>query len=99
MGVVLGQVTPEDSGGVEAGGFEDVGDVAPGDHDDRVVVLADLPVSLGVEVGGGDQDAELAVPKPGDKPARLPHPDTVGGCIALDFEGELDGYTWPMIRR
>jgi hypothetical protein len=45
-----------------------------------------------VEVRGGDQDAELAVPQPGDEPARFPYPDAVAGRVAVRFERELDGH-------
>lgn len=68
--------------------LEDVGDVAAGQDDDGVAVFADFLVCLAVQVGGGDQDAELAVAQPGDEPAGLA--DAVVGCIAFGFQGELD---------
>ena len=59
------------SGCVKSLGFEYVDDVASGDDDDGVAVFADFCVGLGVEVGRGDQDAELAVPQPRDETACL----------------------------
>ena len=84
------QVAAEGCGGVEAAFLEDVGDVAAGQDDDGVSVFADFLVGLAVQLGGGDQDAELAVPQPGDEPAGLPDADAVTGRVALGFERELD---------
>ena len=71
--------------------FEDVGDVAAGDDDDGVAIFADLGVGLGVEVGGSDQDAELAVAQARDQTAGFADANAVAWCIAFGFQGELDG--------
>jgi hypothetical protein len=76
---------------VEALGFEDGDNVAVGEDDDGVGIFADLDVGLGVEVGGSDQDAELAVAQPGDQPAGFTDADAVAWCIAFGLQGELDG--------
>jgi len=90
--VFLSQVTAEAGGGVVAAFLEDVCDVAAGEDDYGVAVLADFLVGLIIEVRGGDQDAELAVPQPGDEPAGLADSDAVGRGVALGFERELDCY-------
>jgi len=56
------QVAPEAGGGVESAFLKDVCDVAAAEDDYRVAVFADFLVGLVIEVEGGDQDAELAVP-------------------------------------
>ena len=89
--VFVVQVLSESGGVVEALGFEDVGDVAAGEDDDGVGVFADFGVGLGVEVGGGDQDAELAVAQPGDQAAGPSDADAVAWCVAFGFQSELDG--------
>jgi hypothetical protein len=71
--------------------FEDVSDVAAGEDDDGVAVFADLVVGLSVEVGRGDQDAELAVAQPGDQPTCFADADAVARCVAFGFQRELDG--------
>ena len=78
--------------GVVAAGFEYVDDVASGEDDDWVAVFADFLVGLGVDVGRGDQDAELAVPEPGDQAAGPADSDAVRWFVAFGFEGELDGH-------
>ena len=51
-----------------------------------VAVFTDFPVGLGVQVGGGNQDAELAVAQPGDEPASLADADAVLGGVALGLQ-------------
>ena len=68
--------------GVEALCLEYVGDVAAGENDDGVAAFADFGVSLGVQMGCGDQDPELAVAQPGDQAAGFADADAVTGCIA-----------------
>ena len=63
-GVVLEQVAADRGRVVQAAGFEDVDEVTAGVDHDGVPVLADFPVGLRVQVGRGDQDAELAVAQP-----------------------------------
>jgi hypothetical protein len=58
---VLAQMATEGKKSVEAFAFEDFYDVAASEDDDRVPVLTDLLVGLGVKVWGGYQDAELAM--------------------------------------
>jgi hypothetical protein len=53
-------------------------------------VLADLPVGLPVEMGGGDEYPELPVPEPRDQTACLANADAVILRVALGFKGELD---------
>src|SRR4029077_5435198 len=77
-------------GCVEPLDLEYVDDVASGDDDDGVAVFADLCVRLGVEVGRGDQDAELAMAQPGDQPAGCVNAHAMAGCVAFGFQGELD---------
>jgi hypothetical protein len=89
VGIV--QVLPDGRDVVQSSGFQPLDYIAACQHDYRVSVFADFLVSLGVEVGGGDKDAELAVPKPRDETACLSYADTVGGCVALGFQGEVDG--------
>lgn len=75
---------------VEAFGFEDVGDVAAGEDDDGVAVFTDFGVSLGVKVGGGDQDAELAVAKPRDAVRhRAQHSSSNPGAIGARGSEEV----------
>jgi hypothetical protein len=70
-------------GCIESLGLEYVDDVAAGDDDDGMAVFADFGVGLGVEVGRGDQDAELAVAQPGDQPVGCADANAVAGCEAL----------------
>jgi hypothetical protein len=88
--MVVVQMAAESCDGVEAALLEDIGDVAAGQDDDGMAVFADFLVGLAVQVGGGDQDAQLAVAEPGDEPAGFPDTHAVAGCVALGFEGELD---------
>jgi hypothetical protein len=83
------QVVLQLSGCVQSLGLEYVDDVASGDDDDGMAVFADLCVGLGVEVGRGDQDAELTVAQPGDQPAGCANFDAGAGCEAFGFQGEL----------
>ena len=76
------EVLLNQSRGAEALSLEYVGDVAAGEDDDGVAVFANFGVSLGVEVGRGDQDPELAVAQPGDQAAGFADADAVTGCIA-----------------
>jgi hypothetical protein len=60
--VVLLQVAQEACGGIEPASLQDVRDIAASEYYDRMAVFADFPVRLAIQVGSGDQDAELAVP-------------------------------------
>lgn len=62
--IVVVQVLAHRGWIIQAAGFENVDEVAAGVDHDRVPVLADFPVGLRVQVGRGDQDAELAVTQP-----------------------------------
>jgi hypothetical protein len=55
-----------------------------------VAVFANFPVSLGIEVRGDDQDAELAVAESRDEAACLSYADAVGRRVALGLQSELD---------
>ena len=68
---------------VHSPGLQPIDHIAARQDDDGVPAFADFPVSLGVEVRGSDQDAELAVPELRDEPACLSHADAVGRRVAL----------------
>ena len=76
---------------VQSPGLQSLDHIAACQDDYRVPVLADFFVSLTVEVRGGDQNAELAMPEPRDETACLPHANAVGRRVALGLQGELDG--------
>jgi hypothetical protein len=82
---------PADRGhGVVPASLEDFYDVSPGHDHDRVAILADLVVGLRVDVGGRDQDAELAVSEPGDEATGPADADTVRRLVTLRFQRKLD---------
>lgn len=59
---------PDGCNVVQSPGLHPVDHVAACQDNHRVAVFADFAVSLAVNVGGSDEDAELAVPEPGDEP-------------------------------
>lgn len=67
-----------------------VGDVASTDPDDRVRVVTDFLVDLGIEVRGGHDYAELPVPDPGDQARDVLDAHRLAESVALGLQGELN---------
>jgi hypothetical protein len=64
-------------------------DVSAADKDDRMLVLAHLPIHLVVEVGRRHENTELAESESRYKTAHLTYTDGVVAPVALRFECEL----------
>lgn len=60
--IVLVQMTPQRSRGVNSLPHQDVYQVSADEYHHWVAVFPDLFVGIGIRVGGRDQDTELAVP-------------------------------------
>jgi hypothetical protein len=71
---------PDSCNVVQSPGFQPVNQIAACQHNDRVPVFTDLAVSLGIKMGGGDQNTELAVPQTRDEPTGFPYTDAIGGA-------------------
>src|SRR5260370_31043478 len=73
----------------QSGPAEYLNDVATADDQNRMAILLDLFISLGVYIRGGDENAELAMTQSGDETRSLPNTYGICRAVALRFQRKL----------